>query len=212
MARLLSLHLNYYVSFARPLGLYFNLARPLGLHYNHYVRPSVRGQLVKMLITGRAHYCQLILMLKHKIVILALGGSRGWDRGPDPSPPPENSQKYRVSKQYWSGFPENPQSYQASIQFWAIIGTPAKRHLNGIAIWYLLGSFFPSERNKNKNLVKVWPSLTMLSESALGKTLRNPVAELLWAQSPRTNIRHQHTDKSCRSGLSLSLQPDLPLW
>ena len=25
--------------------------------------------------------------------------------------PPENSQKYRVSEQYWSGFPEKSQSY-----------------------------------------------------------------------------------------------------
>ena len=35
--------------------------------------------------------------------------------------PPEKSQKYRVSLQYWSGSPEKSQSYQASIQCWAII-------------------------------------------------------------------------------------------
>ena len=29
--------------------------------------------------------------------------------------PPEKSQKYRVSLQYWSGSPEKSQSYQASI-------------------------------------------------------------------------------------------------
>ena len=34
---------------------------------------------------------------------LYMGGSRGGDRGPDP---PEKSQKYRVSKQYWSGSPK----------------------------------------------------------------------------------------------------------
>ena len=45
--------------------------------------------------------------------------------------PPEKSQKYRVSKQYWSGSPEKSQSYQASIQIWANIGTPAKGHFNG---------------------------------------------------------------------------------
>ena len=28
----------------------FQIARPLGLHYNHYASPSVRGQLVKILI------------------------------------------------------------------------------------------------------------------------------------------------------------------
>ena len=45
--------------------------------------------------------------------------------------PPEKSQKYRVSKQNWSGSLEKSQSYQASIQCWAIIGQPVKPHLNG---------------------------------------------------------------------------------
>ena len=31
------------------------IARSLGLHYNQYARPSVRGQLVKMLITLERH-------------------------------------------------------------------------------------------------------------------------------------------------------------
>ena len=44
------------MSLARSLGLYYNLARPLGLHHNHYMSLSVHGHLVKMLITGRAHY------------------------------------------------------------------------------------------------------------------------------------------------------------
>ena len=53
------------------------------------------------------------------------GSRRGRGRGPDP---PEKSQKYRVSLQYWSGSPEKSQSYQASIQCWAIICPPAKHH------------------------------------------------------------------------------------
>ena len=36
---------------------------------------------------------------------LSMCGSRGGTGGPDP-PPPEKSQKYRDSLQYWSGFPE----------------------------------------------------------------------------------------------------------
>ena len=47
---------------------------------------------------------------------------------------PENSPKYRVSEQYWSGSPEKSQSYQASIQCWDIIGPSAKRHLNGVSL------------------------------------------------------------------------------
>ena len=50
---------------------------------------------------------------------MRMGGSRG-DGGTDP---PEKSQHYRVSKQYWSGSPEKSQGYQASIQCWAIICT-----------------------------------------------------------------------------------------
>ena len=61
----MELQYNHHVSLARPLSLYYNLTRPLGLHYNHYVSQSVRpsgcGQLVKMIITGRARYCQLII-------------------------------------------------------------------------------------------------------------------------------------------------------
>ena len=59
---------------------------------------------------------------------LAVCGSRGGGGGPDP---PEKSQKYRVSSQYWSGSPEKSQSYQASIQCWANIPRPVKCHLNG---------------------------------------------------------------------------------
>ena len=53
------------VSLAWPLELYYNLVRHLGQHYTQFVRPFIlpyRGLLVKMLITGRAHYCQLIVV------------------------------------------------------------------------------------------------------------------------------------------------------
>ena len=58
--------------------------------------------------------------------------------------PPEKSQKYRVSLQYWSRSLEKSQSYQASIQCWAIIGLPAKCHTaySGTCIW-----IFPSSSN-----------------------------------------------------------------
>ena len=36
--------------------------------------------------------------------------------GQEVSTPPEKSQKYRVSLQYWAGSPKKSQSYQASIQ------------------------------------------------------------------------------------------------
>ena len=57
-----------------------------------------------------------------------IGGDRWSDL------PSGKTQKYRLSKQYWSGSPEKSQSYQASIQCWAIIGTPAKRHLIGVSL------------------------------------------------------------------------------
>ena len=50
------------------------------------------------------------------------------------TPPPEKSQKYRVSLQNCSGSPVKSQSYQASIQWWATIGPPAKRHLKGVSL------------------------------------------------------------------------------
>ena len=59
------------------------------------------------------------------------GGGGGGTGGPYP---PEKSQKYRVSKQYWSGSPDKLQSYQATNQSWTIIGPPAKRHLNGVLL------------------------------------------------------------------------------
>ena len=42
------------------------------------------------------------------------GGGGDRVRHSDPTPP-EKSEKYRVSLQYWSGSPEKSQSYQASI-------------------------------------------------------------------------------------------------
>ena len=56
------------------------------------------------------------------------------ERGTGGRNPLEKSQKYRVSKQYWSGSPDKLQSHQASIQSWAIIGPPVKRHLNGVSL------------------------------------------------------------------------------
>ena len=56
------------------------------------------------------------------------------------SGPPEKSQKYKVSLQFWSRSPERSRSYRASIQCWTIISTPAKRHLNGVLLagrWWL---------------------------------------------------------------------------
>ena len=67
-----------------------------------------------------------------KATVEAMCGSRGGGAGgPDP---PEKSQKYRVSKQYWSGSPEKLQGYKASIQCWVNINTPAKRHLYGVLL------------------------------------------------------------------------------
>ena len=48
--------------------------------------------------------------------------------------PPEKAQKFRISKQYWSGSPEKSQSYQASRQCWAVISPPAKHHYNGVSL------------------------------------------------------------------------------
>ena len=89
-----------------------------------------------------------------------MGGSRGGGGGgPRVRTPPENSQKFRVSKQYWSESPKKSQSYQASIQCWAIIGPPAKRHLkSGIVVFRY---FLPSSTTwkKNKNVI-IGPPLT----------------------------------------------------
>ena len=58
--------------------------------------------------------------------------------------PPEKSQKYWISLQYWSGSLEKSQSYQASIQCWAIIDLPEKHHLSLAIIgppfkWHFVG-------------------------------------------------------------------------
>ena len=49
------------------------------------------------------------------------------------TPPPERSQKYRISHRY-APDPLKSERYQASIQCWAIIGTPAKRLLSGVSL------------------------------------------------------------------------------
>ena len=50
--------------------------------------------------TIRWFFCKLVFTLAR-----AMRGSRGGVKG-DPPPPPEKSQKYRISLQYWTGSPE----------------------------------------------------------------------------------------------------------
>ena len=68
------------------------------------------------------------------------GGTGGLD-----PPPPEKSQKYRVSKQYWPWSPNKSQSYQASIQFWANMRAPFKWRFGGrpmmARLWWHLDPF-----------------------------------------------------------------------
>ena len=75
---------------------------------------------------------QTHLIVPNKTVnsLISCADPEGATGGPDP---PEKSQKYRVSYQYWSRYPEKSQSYQASIQCWVIMSTPAKRHLNDVS-------------------------------------------------------------------------------
>ena len=80
-----------------------------------------------------------------------MGGSRGGTGGPDP--PPEKSQKIRISKQYWSRSPENSQSYQASIQCWAIIGPPASDITFWIGEWlYIKELYFRKDIHKRLSI------------------------------------------------------------
>ena len=76
-------------------------------------------------------------------------------RTPPPPPPPETeSQKYRVSQQYWSG---------SSIQCWAIIGlfSSAKLQLNGVS---LAGQRWPA-------LSAIWIVFPLIKKtSEFGKT------------------------------------------
>ena len=63
----------------------------------------------------------------HKVI---MGGSRGGGGQGVQTPPPEKSQKSRVSYQYWSRSPENNhKASKPAFECWAIIGPPAKRHL-----------------------------------------------------------------------------------
>ena len=90
------------------------------------------------------------------------GGGGGGGGGTGGSEPPEKSQKYLVSKQYWSGSSEKSQSCQASIQCWAIIcmGPSSARQRNSISMafcWWaddgpllvVFGSSLPSSSTKN---------------------------------------------------------------
>ena len=91
-----------------------------------------------------------------------IGGSRRGYRGSGP-PPPEKSQKYRVSLQYWPGSAE-----KASIQL-GIIGPRAIRHLNGVSLdgpmmahlWWYLDPLSPYHLSKKKR----YPNLTHLKKN-----------------------------------------------
>ena len=84
------------------------------------------------------------------ILPFTMRGSRVRAGGQPPPPPPEKSQKYRVSKQYWSGCPENHKATKpASIHCLAIIGTPAKRHLS-IHCLAIIGT--PAKRHLSHSL------------------------------------------------------------
>ena len=90
-------------------------------------------------------------------VLLALilgchGRIQSGDRGSRP-PPPEKSQKIRISKQYWSRSPEKSQSYQASIQCWAIIGPPASDITFWIGEWlYIKELYFRKDIHKRLSI------------------------------------------------------------
>ena len=85
------------------------------------------------------HYVTYVPAGFGKVLLALILGCHGrierGDRGSGPPPPPEKSQKIRVSKQYWSGSPAKSQSYQASIQCWAIIGPPASDITFWIRAW-----------------------------------------------------------------------------
>ena len=65
-----------------------------------------------------------------------MGGSRGGTGGPDPLPP-EKSQKYRVSWQYWSGSPENHKATKPVFD----VGPPSARQRNAIRHLYFKRRF-----------------------------------------------------------------------
>ena len=86
--------------------------------------------------------CIICLRFNMLCSLSFMGGSKGGGGGQGVwTPPPEKSQKYRVSKQYWSGSPVKPQSLQANIHSWATIGPPVKRHLIGVS---LAGRWWPT--------------------------------------------------------------------
>ena len=84
-----------------------------------------------------------------------MSGSRRETGGLDP---PEKSQKYRVSKQYWSGTPENPKSFKPAFN----VGPSSALRVND-------GPFIVVFRYSilSKNVVKIGPT-EKLSGSAHG--------------------------------------------
>ena len=66
------------------------------------------------------------MITEHFFQMHAMGGSRG-GQGVRPPPPPEKSQKYRVSLQYWSGSPKNHKATKPAFN-----GGPLTRQQNAI--------------------------------------------------------------------------------
>ena len=91
-------------------------------------------------------------------------GSRGGTDGPDP-PPPEKSQKYRFSYQYWPGSPEKHKATKQAFNVWPT--SARQRNANSMAFRWrvdegplimVLGFSLPST-TKKKNVVKNGPPL-----------------------------------------------------
>ena len=94
-------------------------------------------------------------------------GSRGGDRGPDP-PPPEKSQKYRVSQQYWSGSAENPKATKPAFNVGP--SSARSRQRNAIELAFRWMARFLDSLSTHK---KRCQSLAKLSGSAHGGLYRS---------------------------------------
>ena len=96
--------------------------------------------------------------------------------------PPEKSQKYRVSLQYWYGSPEKSQNYQISIQCWAII-CPQRNAISMAFHWWahdgpfiaVCESSLPSLKKQNKKSYQIWTTLTKLSGWAHGRNNKSNI-------------------------------------
>ena len=106
-----------------------------------------------------------------------MGGSRGGGGGGGGAGgpyPPEKSQKYRVSLQYWSGSPENHKTNKSAFN----VGPSSARQRNAISMaccrqdydgpfLAVFRSSIPSstKEKKRKKVIKFGPPLTKLSGS-----------------------------------------------